>query len=101
MESHCFCFTEPEVSPAVKSVTLSWRESKFVVAKWTKLLNGQKERQGSIRKWQLFSRAKGVEQFPSLVAKVTGCSASWCSGQPLDMVWDGGLYFECFKFLLL
>jgi len=51
-----------------------------------KQLHGQKERPGSIRKCQLFSRAKGAGQLPGLVAKVTGSSASWCSGQPLDLM---------------
>jgi len=46
-----------------------------------KRLHRQKERPKSIRKWLLFSCARGAGQLPGVVAKVTGSSASWCSGQ--------------------
>lgn len=49
-----------------------------------KRLHRQKERPESIRKWQLFSCARGAGQLPGLVAKVTGSSANCCSGQQLD-----------------
>lgn len=51
-----------------------------------KRLHRQKERPESIRKWQLFSCARGAGQLPGLVAKVTGNSASWCSGQQLGLM---------------
>lgn len=54
-----------------------------------KRLHTEKERPDSIRKWQLFSCARGAGQLPGLVAKVTGSAASWCSGQPLGLM--GGL----------
>ncbi|KAF0025323.1 hypothetical protein F2P81_022204 [Scophthalmus maximus] len=50
----------------------------------------QKERPESIRKWQLFSCARGAGQLPGLVAKLTGSSASWCSGQQLDLMEEDG-----------
>lgn len=58
-----------------------------------KRLHRQKERVESIRKWQLFSCARGAEQLPGLVAKVTGSAAKWCSGQQgggEDDGWDIG-----------
>lgn len=54
-----------------------------------KRLHTEKERPDSIRKWQLFSCARGAGQLPGLVAKVTGSAASWCTGQPLGLM--GGL----------
>lgn len=64
-----------------------------------KRLHTEKERPDSIRKWQLFSRARGAGQLPGLVAKVTGNKASWCNGQPLGfnrggwrlVYWTGGV----------
>lgn len=61
-----------------------------------KRLHRQKERPESIRKWQLFSRARGAGQLPGRVAKVTGGSAN-CCGRPwrgrwlaVDDGWDAG-----------
>lgn len=67
-----------------------------------KRLHRQKERPESIRKWLLFSGARGAGQLPGLVAKVTGSSASWCSGQQLGLMggmveddgWDVGQWAE-------
>lgn len=63
-----------------------------------KRLHRQKERPESIRKWQLFICARGAGQLPGLVARVTGSSASWCSGQHSGLIggvadddgWDVG-----------
>lgn len=64
-----------------------------------KRLHGQKERAESIRKWQLFSCARGAGQLPGLVAKVTGSSANMVQraavgsdggGRVEDDGWDVG-----------
>lgn len=63
-----------------------------------KRLHGQKERAESIRKWQLFSCARGAGQLPGLVAKVTGSSANVVQraavgsdgGRAEDDGWDVG-----------
>lgn len=53
-----------------------------------KRLHRQKERPNSIRKWQLFSCARGARQLPGVVAKVTGSPASWCKWAAVRF--DGG-----------
>lgn len=77
------------------SFQMPWRWVSHNSAKWENDYTGRKERAESIRKWQLFSCARGAGQLPGPVAKVTESSANWCSGQQLGSTRRrGGMYGE-------